>query len=100
MTTRVLLPSPPDPSAARYRNDQHAWMRDVHQMLLDWRGKLELFSRTSQTPAGPMYSTAFTTNTVVTGTTTGTDLSNAVSTLIQQLITASVLAPNVGRTPQ
>lgn len=95
MATRLILPEPPDPDDQQYARNSMKWQRDLFRILLDWRGKIEQASR--PTIAGPMVVSTFTTTTNVTGTTTGTDLSNAFCTLIEQLTNASYVSPTISR---
>ena len=66
----------------------------VFQWMQQVKGRLETDSKTNDAPAGqPFLATNFTTNTVVSGTTTGTDLANAVASLVQTFIDNGRLSP-------
>lgn len=89
MTVRRLV-LPPMP--------QNATLAQVRQWGEQVKSLTENYARLQSAPAGQqMLATNFTTNTVCTGTTTGTDLSNVVSSLIATLTEKGILSPTVTR---
>ena len=93
----LILPTPPDP--ARYRNAM-----ELARAQFDWmtrvKSVIEQTAKVNWAPATPtILATNFTTNTVVTGTTTGTDLANVVATLVQILTNKGITSTISGTTP-
>lgn len=94
---RLTLPQPPDPANGQYTN-QLAYNRAVHDWCARVKGLVEDGWRINSAPCGQqMLATSFTTGTVVTGTTTGTDLANVVASLIQALTDKGILSPTASR---
>ena len=85
---RLVLPTVP-PNAS---------LVDLRQWAMQVKSLTENYSRLQSAPSGQqMLATNFTTNTVCTGTTTGTDLANVVASLIMTLLNKGVLSPTVTR---
>jgi hypothetical protein len=94
---RLILPIPPNPSEAQFANPV-ALARAQWEWNTRVKGTLEDAWRINSAPCGQQISaSSFTTNTSVTGTTTGTDLSNVVATLIQILTDKGILSPTITR---
>lgn len=93
---RVLnIGQPPDPAAYP---SPIAWQRAAYDWMQRMRGVIQDAHNEVIRPAGQqMLATSFTLSTVATGTTTGTDLSNVVATLIDVLTQKGVLSPTVSR---
>lgn len=95
---RVLLPQPPNADDAQFKNNQPAFNRAVSRWMNQAKGLLEDASRINDSPLGQQFlSTNFTTNTLVSGTTTGTDLSNVVASLIQAMMDRGFVSATVTR---
>lgn len=89
---RVIIPSPPNPEDALYRSNPLAHSRAMFDWANAVKGKIESASLVNDAPAAQtILATNFTTNTVATGTTTGTDLSNVVCSLIAALTAKGIL---------
>lgn len=92
---RIALPDPPTfyPSMTPLEKERavSGWMSAVKEQL-------ETAININAAPATSTFNpTGYTTNTAITGTTTGTDLSNVVATLIKTLIQKGIL-PSPGGT--
>jgi len=91
---RVVLPNPPDPSGMSVADWQRAAMRWMGQA----KSVLENASRVNDAPLGQAFlATNFSTSSVVTGTTTGTDLSNFVATFIAAMTARGQVSPTISR---
>lgn len=96
---RVLLPEPPNPDAIMYRGNPMAWMRAVSDWMHRTKGLIEDASRINDGPIGQAFVVgSFTTNTMIDGTTTGTDLSNFVASLVQGMTDGGRVSARVKRT--
>lgn len=96
---QLNIPLFPDPTSPVYRGNVLAWQRAVNDWGQRVKGVLEDGFRELSSPCGQQISaSAFTTNTAVTGTTTGTDLANAVCSLISVLEQGGVTSPTISRT--
>lgn len=68
----------------------------MYGWALQMRGLIETTVNAHAQPTGPMLApTSFTTNTIPTGTMTGTDITDCLCTLIQLLNNKGLVAPNV-----
>ena len=99
MTLRRLnLPDPPDLAQPRYVGQPEVALHDISLWLSQAKVQLENFSRSLGAPAGQRLTVgAFSTNTSVSGTSTGTDLANFVSTLVQAMQNKGYLSPIASR---
>jgi hypothetical protein len=89
MTVRRLILPPVPPNAT---------LADMRQWAAHVKSLTENYARLQSAPAGQqMLATAFTTSTICTGTTTGTDLANVVSSLIATLTSKGILSPSITR---
>jgi len=89
----VTLPGPPS-----YQGDQQAFNRAVTDWMARVKGIVENASRLNDTPAQTaMYAENFTSTTTVNGTMTGTDVANALATLVDTLTRKGNLSPTVSR---
>lgn len=94
---QIVLPKPPNPDDPQYNKNPLAHQRAMFDWAQQVKGKLEEAGRINSAPAGqPIAVSSFTTNTAITGTTTGTDLSNAVCSIVQALISKGILTSNNG----
>ena len=88
---RVALPSPPAPPI---EGPQLAHFRAMYDWASVLKQALETTINANMAPCTtPMLSTAFTTNTVLNGTATTTDLANVLGTLIAVLQAKGILSP-------
>ncbi len=93
---RIVLPQPP--KASDYRNNHYGFMVAAGDWMGRVKGLLEDSSRINDSPLGQRFlSTDFTTNTVVSETTTGTDLSNFVASLVQAMTDRGIVSATVTR---
>ena len=91
---RTILPHPPNPDDTVFAGAPMLFNRAVYDWMQQVKGRLEIDSQSNNVPAAqPFLATNFTTNTVVTGTTTGTDLANAVASLVQAFTDNGRLSP-------
>ena len=92
----ITLPQPPD--ANRYRADPFEFMVAASEWMRQAKIRIEDASRLNDSPLGQQFlSTNFTTNTVVSESTTGTDLSNFVASLVQAMTDRGIVSPTVRR---
>lgn len=96
---QLTLPVPPNPDDAAYVNSPLAFSRAQFQWATEVRGVLQQQSRVNHAPMGQAFSVGtYTTTTAVSGTTTGTDLSNFVSTLVHAMQSKGLTSPTASRT--
>ena len=94
----ATLPNPPDSRHPQYQSDQQKFNHAVSDWMARVKGLIEQASRLNDTPAqNPMLATDFTAMTTVSGTMTGTDVSNALATLVDTLTQKGILSPTVSR---
>lgn len=93
---KLNLPQPPNPEEPRYKYNPHAYNRAVHDWMKQIKGLTEQAHNSVATPCGQLLQvSSFTTNTTVTGTTTGTDLTNFVCSLVQALTNKGIISPSI-----
>lgn len=96
---RIVLPQPPDPADQKFNGVPFLWQRAAFTWMQQAKQVLDDANRVNASPMGQQFQVgAFTTNTTVTGTTTGTDLSNFVASLVQAMTTTGYVAPVQKRT--
>lgn len=84
---RISLKEPPNPQDSIYKGNMLAWQRDMWTWANETKGRLEQASRQNDIPLGiPFVVSSYTTNTELTGTSTGTDVANFVCTLVQAML--------------
>lgn len=94
----ITLPQPPDPTTINYINNPLAYNRAVRDWMTTVKGTIEIALNNNFSPAAQIIvAINFTTNTLVTGTTTGTDLSNVVCSIVQALTSRGILTPKTGQ---
>ena len=92
----ATLPAPPD--ASRYLSDQQGFNRAVTDWMGRVKGIIETASRINDTPAQTaMYAENFMSTSTINGTMTGTDVTNALATLVDTLTRKGILSPTVSR---
>lgn len=90
----VVLPMPPNPNDAQYRGNTNSYNQAVYQWMVDMKGKLEAQSRQNDPPIGQSFAvSSYTTNTSLSGTSTGTDVANFVCSLIAAMQTKGLVKP-------
>lgn len=95
---RITLPSPPNADEPQYRQNQQAFNRAMTRWASQVKGLIEDASRVNDIPLGQQFlASNFSTNTLVSGTTTGTDLSNFVASLVQAMTERGFVSPTVSR---
>ena len=94
---QLNIPNPPDPGS--YPGNPLAWQRAVFDWMQRVKGVVQDVVNDAQRPCGQQMAdpTAYTLNTVATGTMTGTDLANVVCTLIYTLTNGGILSPTISR---
>ena len=96
---RITLPQPPDAESTLYKNNQQAFNRAVSDWLRRIKGLIEDASRVNDTPMGqPFLATNFTTNTVITGTSTLGDVADCLASLIAAMTARGLISATVSRT--
>lgn len=98
---RVILPDPPNPANPMYQGQLLAWQRAAY----DWMRLVKQLSddanRINASPIGQQFTVAdYALTTAVTGTTTGTDLSNFVASLVAGFTSAGYVSPVQKRTSE
>lgn len=90
----VTLPVPPNPDDAVYKLNPLAYNRAVYAWMNDTKGKLEQGSRINNTPMNQAFTvSSFTTNTTLSGTSTGTDIANFTCSLIAAMQNKGMVTP-------
>lgn len=83
---RIQIKEAPDPADARYKGNPIAWARDMHKWANETKGRIEQSSRQNDIPLStPFMVSSFTTRTELSGTDTGTAVSDFICTLVQAL---------------
>jgi hypothetical protein len=87
----VTLPAPPAANDPNFNTKVVAWMAQVKSVL-------EGASRVNDTPLGQQFQVgSFTTNTTITGTSTGTDVANFLSSFITAMTSKGLVSPTITR---
>lgn len=98
---RIILPDPPNPSAPIFKGQLLTWQRAVYEWMRLTKQLSDDANRVNASPIGQQFTTTdYTLTTAVTGTTTGTDLSNFVASLVDGFTTAGYLSPVRKRTSE
>ena len=80
---RIKLSNPPDP--AQFSN-QVAWQRATYDWMQKAKSVIEIASNQNDTPLQQNFVvSSYSTNTALTGTSTGTDLANFLCSLVQSM---------------
>lgn len=96
MSSPLNLPNPPDPS--QYPGNPVAWQRAMYDWMAKSKSMLVDAHRSATKPCGQQFQVStYTTTTAVTGTTTGTDLANALCSLIAALTARGIISPTISR---
>lgn len=91
----VVLDDPPNPDEYKYKNAPLTYSRDQYQWAQRVKNKIENASSQNDTPLSqPFVVTSYTTNTQLTGTSSGTDVSNFLCTLVAALISKGLIKVN------
>lgn len=95
---RVVIPTPPNPDDPVYKNNTDAFARAQYKWMTQVKGVLEDASSINERPMGQQFQVgAFTTNTTISGTSTGTDVANFISSLITAMEAHGLSSPTVSR---
>jgi len=93
---RLSLPKPPDPDQPRFKTNPHAYNRAMYDWAQQVKQLTEQAHNISATPCGQQIQvSSFTTNTAISGTTTGTDLTNFVCSLVVALTNKGIISPTI-----
>lgn len=96
MTRQLSLPKPPHPEAPQFKQNQMAYHRAVYDWMCQVKGLTEQAHNVATKPCGQQLQAAsFSTNTAMTGTMTGTDIANALCTLVQTLTNKGIISPSI-----
>jgi len=92
----LQIPHPPNPDDQRYKTNPLAYNRAVFNWMQVTKGAVEQAHNSVATPCGQqIMATAFTTNTALTGTMTGTQIANALCSLVQVLTNKGIISPSI-----
>jgi hypothetical protein len=92
----LQIPQPPNPDTPQFKSNPLAYNRAVHEWMQRTKGAIEQAHNSVVTPCGQqMQSMAFTTNTMLMGTSTGTDVVNFLCSLIQTLTKKGIISPSI-----
>ena len=95
---RVVLPAPPDPMASQFAGSPLLWQRMAYQWMQQTKQLLDDANRVNGSPMGQAFVVgSFTTNTTISGSSTGTDVSNFVSSLVTAMQAKGLTSPSVNR---
>lgn len=87
----LALPDPPAANDPNFNSKAVGWMAKV-------KSELEAFGRINGTPIAQQFQVgSFTTNTALSGTSTGTDIANFVSSLVAAMISKGIVSQTVSR---
>lgn len=91
---QIVLPVPPNPDDNMYKNNPVAYNRAMFQWATHTKGLLEQQSNINNVPLDqPITLNSYTVQQTISGTTTGTALSNFVSTLAASMIRRGFISP-------
>ena len=91
---RLTLPLPPNP--ADFVSNQLAYNRAIYDWMQRVKVSCEGTLNLNMSPCiTPILSTGFTTSSIVSGTSTGTDIANALCTLIAMLTAKGIISPSI-----
>lgn len=92
---KITLPIPPNPDDISYKQNPLAYQRAIYNWMSVVKGKVENASAINDSPLDtPFIVSSFTTNTHLAGTSTGTDVSNFLCTLLSSLGRKGVTSTN------
>lgn len=95
---QVSLPTPPNPDDMAYRNNPLAFNRAQYAWMTRVKGLVEDASKINDRPMAQQFVVgAFTTNTAIAGTSTGTDVANFISSLVTALTAKGFNSQTVSR---
>lgn len=90
----VRLPVPPNPDDRQYLNNPQGWARAAFGWMNDVKGKIEAQSLQNDTPLNQNFAvSSYTTNTSLSGTSTGTDVSNFVCSIVAAMQKKGIVKP-------
>jgi hypothetical protein len=93
---RLQLPNPPDPTEPRYKTNPASYNLAAYRWMQTAKGLLENAHNSVATPCGQqIVASSFTTNTALSGTMTGTQIANALCTLVQILQNKGITSPSI-----
>jgi hypothetical protein len=79
----ITLQTPPSPDDGSFKNNPLAYNRAIYQWMNDTKSKIEKNSQIMDSPLDQNFViSSFSTNTQLTGTSSGTDISNFICTLV------------------
>lgn len=91
---RHILPNPPNPDDAQYRNNIMGYNRALFQYLTDTKGRLETDSKVNDTPLDQNFTLgSYTLTTALAGTSTGADITNYVCSIVAAFQRKGVISP-------
>lgn len=94
----VVLPTPPNPDDQAYKNSPLAFNRAQYTWMSEVKGLLESASTVNNRPMAQQFAVgSFTTNTTISGTSTGTDVSNFISSLVTAMEAKGLVSKTVSR---
>lgn len=83
---RIQIKDPPNPDDASYKQNPLGWQRAMFRWATETKGRIEQSSRQNDIPLStPFVVSSFSTNTQLTGTSSGTDVANFVCSLVQSM---------------
>jgi len=95
---RVVLPQPPNPDEPAYKSNPLLLARANYQWMCRAKGALEDNSRLNDRPMGQQFAVgSFTTNTTISGTSTGTDVANFIASLVTAMEAKGLVSQTVSR---
>jgi hypothetical protein len=90
------IPNPPNPDAQQFKSNPLAYNRASYLWMMLAKGAIEQAHNSVATPCGQqMQVSAFTTATTLTGTSTGTAVSNYLCSLVQALTNKGIISPSI-----
>ena len=93
---RLSLPKPPDPDHPAFKSNPHAYSRAMYDWARQVKQLTEQAHNITASPCGQQIQvSSFTTNTALSGTATGTDLTNFVCSLVATLQDKGILSPTI-----
>lgn len=93
---QLALPQPPNPESPAFKTNTLAYHRAIYDWMRQVKGLTESAHNLVAKPCGQqLQATDFTTNTAMTGTMTGTDIANALCSLVQTLTNKGIISPSI-----
>jgi len=92
---QVVIPIPPNPDDAAYKNNPMAYNRAAFHWMNETKGRIEDCSHYNDIPIDQVLTLgSYTLSSNISGTSTGTDVSNFLCSFIASMTRKGIVSPN------